>query len=148
METSWFYQKWMIEWKSLRHVQLFVTLWTIWSMEARILKWVVILFSRVLPNPGIEPRSPTLQVDSLPAEPPGKPHPRFLIFHLLKILGNFLPFFPCYAFLQCSSFYQCSFSSPHWILLCSVSWVLYSNPIFIALLGHPNRKNAPFPEFL
>ena len=26
-----------------------------------------------LPNPGMEPRSPTLQVDSLPAEPPGKP---------------------------------------------------------------------------
>ena len=26
-----------------------------------------------LPNPGIEPMSPTLQVDSLPAEPPGKP---------------------------------------------------------------------------
>ena len=25
-----------------------------------------------LPNPGIEPRSPALQVDSLPAEPPGK----------------------------------------------------------------------------
>ena len=28
---------------------------------------------RGLPNPGIEPRSPTLQVDSLPAEPQGKP---------------------------------------------------------------------------
>ena len=26
-----------------------------------------------LPNPGMEPRSPTLQADSLPAEPPGKP---------------------------------------------------------------------------
>ena len=26
-----------------------------------------------LPNPGIEPRSPELQVDSLPAEPKGKP---------------------------------------------------------------------------
>ena len=26
-----------------------------------------------LPNPGIEPRSPTLQADSLPFEPPGKP---------------------------------------------------------------------------
>jgi len=26
-----------------------------------------------VPNPGIEPRSPALQVDSLPAEPPGKP---------------------------------------------------------------------------
>ena len=25
-----------------------------------------------LPNPGIEPRSPALQVDSLPSEPPGK----------------------------------------------------------------------------
>ena len=26
-----------------------------------------------LPNPGIEPRSPTLQVDSLLSDPPGKP---------------------------------------------------------------------------
>ena len=26
-----------------------------------------------LPNPGMEPRSPTLRADSLPAEPPGKP---------------------------------------------------------------------------
>ena len=26
-----------------------------------------------LPNPGIEPRSPTVQADSLPAEPQGKP---------------------------------------------------------------------------
>ena len=26
-----------------------------------------------LSNPGIEPRSPSLQVDSLPAEPEGKP---------------------------------------------------------------------------
>ena len=27
-----------------------------------------------LPNPGIEPGSPTLQADSLPTEPPGKPY--------------------------------------------------------------------------
>ena len=26
-----------------------------------------------LPNPGIVPRSPALQADSLPSEPPGKP---------------------------------------------------------------------------
>ena len=26
-----------------------------------------------LPNPGIEPRCPSLQANSLPAEPPGKP---------------------------------------------------------------------------
>ena len=25
-----------------------------------------------LPDPGVEPESPTLQVDSLPSEPPGK----------------------------------------------------------------------------
>ena len=29
--------------------------------------------SRALPNPGLKPRSPTLQADSLPAELPGKP---------------------------------------------------------------------------
>ena len=27
-----------------------------------------------LPDPGIEPWSPSLQADSLPSEPPGKPH--------------------------------------------------------------------------
>ena len=27
-----------------------------------------------IPNPGIEPRSPALQVDTLPPEPLGKPH--------------------------------------------------------------------------
>ena len=42
-------------------------------LQARILEWVAVPFSRDLPNPGIKPRSPTLQVDSLPAEPQGKP---------------------------------------------------------------------------
>ena len=43
------------------------------SLQARILGWVAIPFSRDLPHPGIKPRSPTLQADSLPSEPPGKP---------------------------------------------------------------------------
>ena len=30
-------------------------------------------YSGDLPNPGVEPRSPALQVDSVPAEPSGKP---------------------------------------------------------------------------
>ena len=38
-------------------------------LEARILEWIVTPFSKDLPNPGIEPRSPALQADSLPAEP-------------------------------------------------------------------------------
>ena len=41
-------------------------------LQARIPKWVAIPFSRDLPNPRIEPRSPMLQAHSLPAEPPGK----------------------------------------------------------------------------
>ena len=34
------------------------------------------------PNPGIEPMSPTLQVDALPSEPPGKP-PGWITFHCI-----------------------------------------------------------------
>ena len=42
-------------------------------LQARILEWVAFPFSRDWTNPGIEPRSPALQADSLPAEPQGKP---------------------------------------------------------------------------
>ena len=41
-------------------------------VQARILEWVV-PSPGDLPNPGIEPRSPALQVDFVPAEPQGKP---------------------------------------------------------------------------
>ena len=56
------------------------TPWTTQSMEffkPRILKyWSGQLFPSPgdLPNPGIKLRSPAFQVDSLPAEPPGKPY--------------------------------------------------------------------------
>ena len=42
-------------------------------LQARILERVAFPFSRDLPNPEIQPRSPTLQADYLPAEPQGKP---------------------------------------------------------------------------
>ena len=42
-------------------------------LQTRLLEWVVFPFSRGLPDPGIEPRSPILQAESLPAEPSGKP---------------------------------------------------------------------------
>ena len=41
-----------------------------------------------LPNPGIEPRSPALQADSLPVEAPGKPQASF--FRISQNLSNFL----------------------------------------------------------
>ena len=50
-----------------------------------------------LPNPGIEPRSPTLQADSLPTEPPGKPQKVFVWQNLglnqgpLGLQSNSLP---------------------------------------------------------
>ena len=42
-------------------------------LQARILEWVAISFSGDLPDPGIEPGSPTLRADALQSEPPGKP---------------------------------------------------------------------------
>ena len=43
-------------------------------LQARILEWVAISFSRDLLDTGIKPRSPTLQAVSLMSEPPGKPN--------------------------------------------------------------------------
>ena len=45
----------------------------------------------VLPDPGIEPRSPTLQVDSLPSEPLGNPVIKFwfsVMFMSMQLLGQ------------------------------------------------------------
>ena len=66
--------------KSLSHVRLFATPWTVayqapQSMEfSRQEYWSGLPFPspRDLPDPGIEPGSPTLRADALPSEPPGK----------------------------------------------------------------------------
>ena len=68
--------------QSLSRVQLFIAPWTIayqapLSMRfSRQEYWSGLPLPSLadLPNPGIEPRSPTLQADTLPSEPPGKPH--------------------------------------------------------------------------
>ena len=64
--------------QSLSPAQLFVTSWTaacqvplsMGTLQARIREWVAIPPPGYLPNPGIEPRSPSLQVDSLPTTHP------------------------------------------------------------------------------
>ena len=69
--------------KSLSRVLLFATPWTVayqapWSMGfSRQEYWSGLLFPSPgdLPDPGIEPRSPALQADTLPSETPGKPIP-------------------------------------------------------------------------
>ena len=58
-------------------------------LQARLLEWVAFPFSRWSSNPGIEPRSLKLQVDSLPAEPQG-----FMFF-------LFLRFTRVYVFSHC-----------------------------------------------
>ena len=42
-------------------------------LQARILEWVAMLFSRGSSRPRDQTWSPALQADSLPSEPPGKP---------------------------------------------------------------------------
>ena len=68
--------------KSLSRVRLLVTPWTIAYQAppsmgfSRQEYWSGLPFPSPgdLPNPGIKPRSPALQADALPSEPPGKPH--------------------------------------------------------------------------
>ena len=66
--------------KSLSHVRLFVTPWTVARQASLSVGfswqkcWSGLPFPSPgdLPNPRIEPRSPVLQVDSLQSEPTGK----------------------------------------------------------------------------
>ena len=67
--------------KSLSRVRLCVTPWTVAYQAppsmgfSRQECWSGLPFPSPgdLPNPGIEPGSPSLQADALPSEPPGKP---------------------------------------------------------------------------
>ena len=87
---------WMLDWKlnsmltclihtkslshSLSRVWLFATLWTVAHQTppsmgfSRLEYWNGLPFPSPgdLPDPGIKPRSPTLQADALTSEPPGK----------------------------------------------------------------------------
>ena len=85
---SWPIASWHVSWPSfarivslLRCVRLLATPWTVACQLlcprgfSREEYWNGLPCPSPgdLPNPGIEPRSPALQVDSLPAEPPGEP---------------------------------------------------------------------------
>ena len=53
--------------------------------QASILEWVAISFSRESSHQGIASRSPTLQADSSPSEPPGKPENTGVGCHVLLL---------------------------------------------------------------
>ena len=70
----------MGRYQSLSHVGLFVSPWTVahkaplWNFPGKSTGvGCHFLLQGIFPNPGIKPRSPVLQADSLPAEPQGKP---------------------------------------------------------------------------
>ena len=74
--------------KSLSCVRLFATPWTVAYQAPPSMglsgqeHWSGLPFPSPgdLPDPGIEPRSPTLQADTLTSEPPGKPHIRIYMY--------------------------------------------------------------------
>ena len=70
-----------VKWSELKVAQSCLTLYDPMAytvhgiLQARILEWVAFPLSRGSSQPSKrEPRSPILQVDSLPAEPQGKPN--------------------------------------------------------------------------
>ena len=72
------------------HVRLLATPWTDSSppgssvhgiLQARIVEWVPFPSPGDLPNPGIKPKPPALQADSLPSEPPREPWS--LVFYIV-----------------------------------------------------------------
>ena len=56
--------------------------------QARTLEWVAFPPPGDLPDPGIEPVSPELQVDSLPTEPPGKPQVGTCYYSSTQLLSD------------------------------------------------------------
>ena len=83
---SWEKWKWK-KVKSLSHVWLFVTPWTITCQAplfmgfSRQEYWSGLPFLSPgdLPDTGIKPRSPALQAHALPSEPPGKPELQIIV---------------------------------------------------------------------
>ena len=80
--------------KSFSLIRLFVTPWTVAHQDplsmgfSRQVYWSGLLFPSPgdLPDPGIEPRSPTLQANTLTSEPPGKPSTHLYRYPVLVLL--------------------------------------------------------------
>ena len=82
-------------------------------LQARILDWVALPFSRGSSHPRIKPRSPALQVDSLPAEPQGKT--KNIGVGSLSLLQQMFPTQESnWGLLHCRQiFYQLSYQGSH-----------------------------------
>ena len=92
--------KWS-ELKSLSPVQLFVTPWIVAHQAPLSMRfsrqeyWSGLPFPSPgdLPNPGIEPGSPTLEADALTSEPPGGSKHIKMYFYIFRIYATY-----CYSY--------------------------------------------------
>ena len=97
-------------------------------LQVRILEWEAFPSPGYLPNPGIEPRSPALQADSLPAEPPGKPKNTGVGFHFL--LQRIFPTQELnWGLLHCRwILYQLSYQGSPWFPVISNNLLMFKLP--------------------
>ena len=124
---------WKVKVKSLSHVWLFATPWTV-AHQARL----SIEFSRQeywsglpfpspgdLPDAGIEPRFPALQADTLPSEPPGKPIKS--LSNVSSVLPKILEILKCSPtlFLRHIYFTDSLMSYKHWAILVISMWIFH-----------------------
>ena len=112
-------------------------------LQARILGWGAIPFSRRSSNPWIEPRSPALQADSLPSEPPGKPRP---LLRICCCLASLRVRDPGDTTRRISSvFYDPASNVTYHHHHCYVPSVMQTNPETLwkgPAQGHGNQENS------
>ena len=103
-------------------------------LQARILEWVAVSFSREwnLPDPGLEPWSPALQADFLPSELQGSPKHYLSINRVISSMENLkilsLPqYYCCFLTFQvnCVCMYQ-DFQSLGYLILFTLVQILLS----------------------
>ena len=114
-------------------------------LQARILECVATLSSRDLPNPGIELRSPALQVHSIPSEPPGQPK-NIEVGSLFLLQGIFQTQELNLGLLHCRwILYQLSYQGRTILTLLLVSFYLSKHnwlQINLRLYGNPKYNTA------
>ena len=77
-----------MDWWTVAHQGLL----TVRIFQTWILEWVALSFSRALREPGIELRSPALQMDSLLYELTGKPYPIFVEVYKIILVHTCIEF--------------------------------------------------------
>ena len=100
-------------------------------LQAKILEWVVFPSPGDLPNPETESRSPTLQADSLLAEPQGKPKNTGVgslsLLQWIKLLVHRVHMCLVLMLINASSF-------PKWMALYPHQYLEFSIVVILAIL--------------